>query len=700
MFKIYEYQNAKSNIIEVKVLSDSLVAYCTEFHGVEIFDFNSCKIKKTIANPWLDLSMNICSFSPNLKLFAFVNNQVLCVSDIESNELVYTIEVRDEEIEIISFDLSSNYIIAGTKHGKVLQYKINSSSHLFKLYTFTRDRFDSKNNEIESFVTAFAFYEKKFACSSYDGTIFVMDLLTKTNKNLISSNKVRITALCFLDENTLLSANDNGKVDIFSLNRENSFRSIATPILDIKQIIIMPNPNYIMISGNSNVTTIVDIKNFKITHSKYIKFHAEINKIALLNNNSLLVALRNNKILHVELPGIATLKSLILHNSFEKAFELIEKEPMLQGSQEHKKLEEMFQNSYEYALKALIDQKNILAIQILDAYKDIKCKQTIIRDLYHAFKYYPRFQELFLEKKYALAYVISFKFEPLKKTPEYKKMEEIFKLVFLNAQRHVMQNNLSRAKDLLSEYSTVVSKKPLIKLLLTQNREFVDLLKAIQRRDFQTVYQLVDKNELLKQIPNYVALNTQIQESLKEIEADIKIGEISRAEVLLLTLEGIGHISEKVEDLQKKCRCVLLLQKAYEESDFKSCYEILDMHDYLKSVELGLLLEKHWFKLVLKCEEFALIGNIEDIQKTVGEFIDLHERSDKIRDLLRVGFHVRIGILADKKDFKNAENTIYVYIDEFGVDKEIKQIMKKFEKISLHKLALTQTNDEITVKHR
>src|SRR3989339_542793 len=372
MFKIYECQNAKSNIIELKVLSDSLVAYCTEFHGVEIFDFNSCKIKKTIANHCLYLSMNICSFSPDLKLFAFVNNQVLCVSDMESNELIYTIEMHDEEIE--------------------------------------------------NFVTAFAFYEKKFACSSYDGTIFVTDLLTKTNKNLISSNKARITALCFLDENTLLSANDNGKVDIFSLNRENSFRSIATPILDIKQIITMPNPNYIMISGNSNVTTIIDIKNFKIAHSKYIKFHAEINKIALLNNNSLLVALRNNKILHVELPGIATLKSLILHNSFEKAFELIEKEPMLQGSQEHKKLEEMFQNSYEDALKALIDQKNILAIQILDAYKDIKCKQAIIRDLYHAFKYYPRFQELFLEKKYALAYVISFKFEPLKKTPEYKKI--------------------------------------------------------------------------------------------------------------------------------------------------------------------------------------------------------------------------------------------------------------------------------------
>ena len=61
---------------------------------------------------------------------------------------------------------------------------------------------------------------------------------------------------------------------------------------------------------------------------------------------------------------------------------------------------------------------------------------------------------------------------------------------------------------------------------------------------------------------------------------------------------------------------------------------------------------------------------------------------------------MRIGILADKKDFKSAETAIYVYIDEFGIDKEIKEIMKKFEIISSHKLALTQTNDEIIVKHR
>lgn len=693
MLKIHECQSAKSDITELKVLEGSLVAYSTKLHGIKIFDFDECEIKKSIANIYLDFSVNACSFSPNSELFAFVNNRVIYIIDILSKEVVYTIEVNGEDIEIISFDLSSNYIIAGSEHGRVLQYKINQSSLLSRLCSFPHDRsmIDSKNKESKNFVSAFAFYKNRFACSGYGGAVFVMDLHTQANKSVITHSKARIDALCFIDENTIICGRDDGKIDIFSLTDTNSYKSIVTPLSNIKQIIIMPNPNYIMVSGISNTITIVDIKNFKIVHSKYIEFDMHINKIAIVNNNSLAVALENNKILHVELPGIATLKSLIAQNSFAKAFELIEREPMLQGSYEHKMLEEKFEKSYEDATKALINQNSALAIQLLDIYKDVKSKQSKIKDLFYAFKNYLRFQALFLEKKYALAYALCSKFEPLKKTVQYKKMEQIFKLVFVNAQRHVMQNNIAGARALLSEYSTVMSKKPLIKLLLTQNKEFVELLKAIQRRDFQTINKLVSKNELFKQIPNYIAINNQIEETLEEIEADIKSGEIDKAKELLLTLDKIPHVADKVEELHKKYKYVSILQKAYEENDFKSCYELLDMHKDLKSVELGVLLENHWSKLMLKCEEYALEGNIRDIKKTLGELITLHNRSNKIGDLLRVSFHTRIGILMERKDFKGAEAIIYTYIDVFGIDSEISLIMKKFEKVSERKLAFTQT---------
>ena len=693
MPKIYKCQRAKSDITLLKALDDSLVAYCTKFHGIKIFDFHECETKKSIANAYLGPNVTASAFSPNNELFAFVNSSFIYILEIQSKEIIHTIEVHDEDVEIISFDPSSSYIIAGSKNGRVLQYKTNQPSLLSRLCSFPYDR-KNITREKQNFVSSFAFFNNSFACSGYGGAIYIIDLYTQTNRSVITYNKTRINALCFLDEDTLICAKDNGKVDVVSLLEEESHKSIDTPIASIDTIIIMPNPNYILLSGNSNIITIIDIKNCKIAHSKYIEVESKIRFVDIVNSDSLVVALQNNEILHIELPGIARLKSLIAHNSLKEAFELIDKEPMLQGSSEHKILEERFEKSYEIALKALINQNRAHASGVLEPYKEIKSKQSVIKELFSAFENYLRFQALFLEKKYALAYSMCSKYEPLKRTVQYKKMEQVFRLAFSNAQRHIIQNNVAGARALLAEYNTVVSKKPLIKLLITQNKEFVDLLRAIQKRDFKTINKLVDKNELFRQIPNYIAMNNQIEETLLEIEDSIKAAQTHKAEKLLLTLEEIPHIKKRKDELQLKCKHAVLLQDAYEKSNFKSCYELLDIYKFLRRTELGILLEKHWSKLMKKCEEYALDGNIKDIKKELGQLLGLPSRSNKIGDLLRVSFHTRIGILMKKNNFKGAEAIIYTYIDIFGLDSEITHLMKKFEKVSSHKLAITQTHGD------
>jgi len=695
MLKIYECQSAKSDITGLTILNDRLVAYSTKFHGVKIFDLETCEIKKSIAHISLNSSVSVSSFSPNGHYFAFANAPFLFIIDIETKELFQKIEVHDEEIQLLSFDATSSYIVAGTKNGRVLQYKINQSHLLSRLCSFPHEREASlKIKDDKNFVSAFAFYKNQFACSGYGGAIFIIDFYAQANKNILTYSKNRVDALCFLDENRLAIGGIDGNIDIVFLNNHHAYKSIRTPISGIKQLLIMPNPNYLMVVGKSNSVAIVDIQNYKITHSRYIEFETTISYAAISNSDSLVAALENNKIVNVALPGITKLRSLILQNSLAEAFKMAAKEPMLQGSYEYKMLEEKFEKSYESATKALINQNNALALQILSPYKDVPSKATKIKELFEAFRHYLRFQALFLEKKYALAYAICSKYEPLKLTLQYQKMEQVFKLVFANAQRHILQNNLESAKALLAPYSTVLSKKPLIKLLLTQNREFVALLKAIQNRDFQTINLLIDKNELFKQIPNYIALYKQIEETLQKSDDAIQKGEIREAKKLLSTLQGVPDIEQKVEELHRKCKHVLTLQKAYREDNFVECYEILDMYQHLKTIEIGILLEKHWSKLMQSCEEFALCGNIKGIKNTLGELIWLHGRRHKIGDLLRVSFHVRIQTLMKTKDFKGAEALIYTYIDIFGIDSEMSQIMQHFELSSSRRLAITEEQSQ------
>ncbi|MDD3442591.1 MAG: hypothetical protein PHW89_04965 [Sulfurimonas denitrificans] len=692
MLKIYECLSAESEIVALKALDNSLVAYCTKNHGVKIFDINRCDLKKSITNAYLNSTAGAYAFSPNSRYFSFSVSSLLYIIDTETKSIVQSIQTNDGEIEIISFDPSSTYIIVGTKNGRVLQYKTNQSNILSRLCSFPykREESDSKTKEFTNFVSAFAFYKNQFACSGYGGTIYIIDINTQTNKEIITHNKSRLNALCFLDENRVVCGSSDGTITIFFLNDINNYKIIRTALSGISQLLIMSNPNYLMVVSSSKIIMVVDTKNYKITHTKYIEFKAQINSVDIVNDSSLIAALANNTIVNVELRGVTKLKTFILHNSLEKAFELIAKEPMLHGLNEHKILEERFEKSYENATKALISQNVVLASQILDVYKNVKQKEQKIKELFDAFKNYLRFKVLFLEKKLPLAYAMCARFEPLKNTPQYQKMEQEFQITFLNAQRYILKNSVKEAKELLSKYNSVLSKKPLINLLLTQNKEFVAFLKAIQTKDFSTINQLVKMNKLFKEIPNYIAMYSEIDKMLEHAEIAIKKGEIEDAEKLLLVLKGVDKFEDRLEELHKKCRYVQILQKAYEESNFLECYEILDMHKYLKTVELGILLEKHWLKLIKKCEEYALEGNIRDIKKSLAELITLHSRRHKIGDLLRVSFHVRVQKLLQRRDFKGSEAIIYSYIDFFGIDSEMKNLMKSFEKISERKLAISE----------
>ena len=97
---------------------------------------------------------------------------------------------------------------------------------------------------------------------------------------------------------------------------------------------------------------------------------------------------------------------------------------------------------------------------------------------------------------------------------------------------------------------------------------------------------------------------------------------------------------------------------------------------------------------MIECESYSLDGNIKAIKTLLGELLCIKTRTEKIGDLLRVAFYSKIKTLGESKKFASAENIIYSYIDIFGVDIEIKDMMKEYEKISSKKLAITHNENE------
>ncbi len=686
----HECFTTDSDIIELDMLDDGKIALCTKDHGIKFICAKNCHIKFELSNRKINSKLTCITLSPDAQYAAFYSKHHIYILYLPSNLVTQIIPTNNEEVEILSFDESSTYIVAGTANGRVLQYRKDGSILIARLCSFPMQRPIGPYNIPKNYVSALAFHKNKVACTGYDGAIVIIDLITGANKEVISHSRTRIDALCFINDHTIVSGNRDGVIHITILNDKKAYTQLNAPFVNIKQIIAMPDPNYIMIHAQLNYTAIIDIKNINIIDDKYLKFEHNIKKIILINHGLLIVALKNSKILQVRLRNLQDLQKLIKSNSLERAYKLIYEEPMLKNTQGHKELEEKYERIYTQAINALSKQNREFAIQLIDIFKNIPSKQNDIKSLFRTFESYPKYKELFINRKYALFYSMSNKFPQFQKTLEYKKMEEIWKKSFAKAQKEIILGHKDGAKSILNKYITINSKREIIHLMINNNEKFIDFLKAIDEKDFQTAHKLSIQNDLFTKFPSFKTLNIEINDKLQKIKKHINKGDVTSAKELLTKLKGISSINIKVLNLHDKCSAMLRLKGAYSQNDFKSCYEILDRHIYLQNSELGILLEKHFLKLMHKCEKFALNGDIKSIKKSLDGLIKIDTRKEKIGNIFRVSFLTKIESLMQNKNYDGAETIIYTYIDTFGIESEIYTIMKRYEMLASKKLAITQ----------
>ena len=680
---------ASSEIKSFEVLQDGTLAFSTGFHGVKIFSHQTCSAIKSLSIELLNSNTTAVAFNQKGTLIAFANSNLLHIFNTQTKLLLQSIPTFEGEIELLAFVPNSKYIVAGGKHGRVMQYRYDGSSHLSRLCSFGQNISKSKSRVKNNYVSAFAFKDNIFASTGYGGVITILKMNSYTNRYNIQASNVRINALCFLDDNRLVSGSVDGGIQIHSLNKYQNIKNISTPFININSIIQMPNRRYIMISAESKNLVLIDLKLAKVVSTNYLTFVKNISCIRLTAEGNLLAVIDKKELYRVELPSEEHIKSFILHNSLDKAYELIDKDPMLQGTREHTRLEVIYSKLYDKAVEALINSNAKEARKLMQIFSDVKSKKNEIYSIFKAFEFYPQFKNLYLEKKLSLAYIMAKKYPVLQHTKQFIKMEKTFKESFVFAQKQILIGRKDVAKDILSAYATVTSKKPMIKLILNQNKEFIEFLKAINKKNYSLVDTLVKKNDTFKDTPSYVALQKELLHTLQNIRILINKGQEEEAVESIKLLIDIPSIKDELQILYADTKLLKKLQKSYQEEDFVSCYEIIDSTNTLDSLELTILLEKHWIKLMSKCEDYALEGDIKGIKSTLKELIRVKSRVDKIGDLLRLSFHIKIKELMTKKSFKSAENIIYSYIDIFGDDSELQFIKRTYQKVSRKILAIT-----------
>ena len=677
----------RSNIRELKRLDNNLIAIATVQHGVRIFSHEECENKATITHEHLNTQVTAVSFSPNAEFIAFANTTYMFILHIPSKIIFKTIKTDGEIIQKLRFDLESKYIIAATASGRILQYRYDGSSLLGRLYSFKNAQTKTK----ASIVSSFAFSKNIMACGGNNGTILTINLHSRANKIIITNDTSRISSLCFLNATEILSADAKGVIYLNSIKTAKLLKKVETGFTKVTQILLMPNPQYLIVIGGTKHVAVYDVHSLKLLHNKYVEFEDVVTSLEIADDNTIMATLNHNSIEKIEIPTAEKLKSFIISNELNKAFDLVRKDPLLLTTREYKVLEIAYTKIYKQAQDALIKGNKDTALKLTKMFKYVDAKREEIDLLFKSFDNYPRFKSLYVEKKYALAYAMASKFPPLQETFQYAKMEELWDDTFNNAQRQIAHGQEENALTLLKDFATIMEKRPLIKLILNHNDDLIKFLKAIETKEYKTIDTLAKGNAFFTLIPQYHTLEEEMKKELTQIQQYINKCDLNAAVIKLSKLQNIDSIQEHVNEKKEECKALKKLQDAYKLNNFIKCFEIIDNNPALNSTELGILLQSHWFKVISECEGFALKGNIKDIKIKLEDLINLETRRDKIGDLFRLAFHTKVKAFMAKKLYKKAEAIIYSYIDIFGLDNEVQAIMQKYENKSKVKLAITHT---------
>ena len=679
----------RSNITSLALLDKSTIAYSSVYHGIRLLELPEFKTKQRIHFDEISADSTAFCFNQDSTLMAFATKNAIYIVSLHTKKIIKTIKVG--KALILKLIFCDKYIIAGTDRGRVLQYRYNNSAQLARICSFI----PANKREAHSYVSAFAVYENYLISSGHGGALYLFDVFAHAKRKTLLESGDRINALHFLDATKVISGDVMGNIIVHDLLDSKKNVSIDAPFHHIQQIISMPNPRFIALLGNENYISLIDIEDAKVAQVKYVQFPAKTTQMLLVNEDMLLVALNNQTVKEVKLTSAKKLRTALIYNEIPHAYELVENEFTLQYTREYKLLEKRFNSLYEEAAAALVSQNKPLAMKTLTTVKQIPSKKYVINALFSAFEEYNRFKMVYLGKKYALAYAMAEKYPPLKLSPLFIKIEAVWVENFTNAQRHVLMGNIGHAQVLLEEYITITSKREIISLLLREDKEYIQFLKAIDTKDFQTLEELLQKHPNFQATPTYVVLNNSTDKSLHKIARLIHEGKLLQAKELLVQLRTTPSLKHDLKKLHYRLQEMAQLKNAYKHNDFKACYEILDTYYHLNITELGVLLNKHWVELMNTCEEYALKANPSAIKKTLSTLLLVNTRTSRIGDLLRVSFHLRIKAYLAKRSFSGAQNIIYSYIDIFGSDCEIQSLMTMYEGLSKKKLAITQDGNNV-----
>ncbi len=521
---------------------------------------------------------------------------------------------------------------------------------------------------------------------------FIYDIKNKKMKYKFGWHKGEVLNVSFdWEEEYLLTGGMDGRAYVWSLKLGKMLTALP------------PHPDYVLSGGFSknnlwaatgSYDRLITITNITSTNINYRKkaHRGAVNKIKFFRGNIMLSADKTGELIKWDFRKGKVLKRF--ENMADMIIDFVsdDKQEFLFAITKEKRV-----YLYDFESGELIFQDYIKLTEfpsVLEYNANLNhlyvgCIDGTIY-IYDLLKEENELKKLINKKEYSKAYELIKQNPILKRTKEYKELENIWEKTLNAIQKLLEKGEIEKAKYLFEPFKNEPLKRNIFQNLLNDYGEFEKFKNAVINRKFPLAYSLVRKYPIFKESLYYKKMENDFKKVFNKAKELIKLGKVEDAKEILKPFRGVSEKASLIQSLFNEKMLYDLLKKLLLKRDFKEFFKFINRYPFLMDTDEYESAMKYAKALYEKAKEAVKKGNYKEAMRYTEILKNFPEYKEKAESLEKEAKNIMNFLLyIANKDYDKIEELVnmFPYLEDLDDYKkfinEYKLLIKEGEKYAV-----------------
>ncbi len=642
----------------------------------------------TLANADLSSNGAFVSFYEQTEKFQ-------CVYYTKTKKQLYGLKKHQGEVESCAFNPKGTHLVTGGADGKVYLWGMKNG----KLAGVLPPHSDYVST------AAFSDNGQWLATGSYDRTINVTNVSSMNQTLALKGHKEAVTHMAFLSKHRLIAADKSGEIVLWRYLQEKVLKRLPKMLAEITAMRLSDDERFLFAVDKTRRVSVYDMRTFEQVVPELLKVKSLCFCVEYFSENKLLVfGLESGDILFFDLEEQEReLSYLVGAKKYDKAYEMIEANPLLRYSEAYEMLEQEWEFNIETATTLLQMGKKKEAKALLDPFQTNADKRIFIQNLLKDFAAFEKFKHAVEHRKHPLAYSVVAQNPALEKTKYYRKMEQEWDKTLSRVKEIIgHKNGEEQAHKLFTPFKGIASKAKVMQTIFEEKQVLTLFQKKIAENSYQEAIKLATKFPFLQNFKEYDKLFVIAERMESQAYRFLEEGKYSKVMQLCDSLEAFPDKGETVAQLKEQATVYAQTMELYASKKFAKLYKMLEQYPFLEETDMFKRMERSWQKRVLEGEKYAARAEVEKIISIFEPFFFIEVKVPKVASLLKVAYLNQIENEAAEEKVSPLrlraalERFIYFFGIDDMVETTVDQIKQRHPKFRFNMDEILQEGDNYT----